>query len=121
MTRYIEKLNRVYAIQNNENYVDDIIPFLRKHDINFEYKENFLEGRHIDVNVHGEYITFNFGDYLVVDTAGVYMMSFKEFKNEFEEDIDFEKLIFDLEGKLSKALYGVRPAEIDDLKNNHQS
>lgn len=116
MTRYIEKLNRIYAIQNNENYVDDIIPFLRKHRINFEYKENFLEGRHIDVNVHGEFITFNFSDYMVVDTAGVYMMSSKEFEKDFEEDVDLHKLISDLGDKLSKAL-----AEIDDLKNNHQS
>lgn len=116
MTRYIEKLNRVYAIQNNEDYVDEIIPFLRKYGIFYEYREGFLEGRRIDVDLNGELTTFNIGEYLVVDNDGVSIMSLQDFKNKFEEDVDLDKLIFDLEGKLSKAL-----AEIDDLKNNHQS
>lgn len=115
MTRYIKKLNRFYAIQNNGDYLVDIIPFLRKYGIIFEYKEGFPEDRRIDVNVHGELTTFNIGEYLVVNNSGVSIMSPEEFKNEFEEDVDFDKIIFDLEGKLSKAL-----AEIDDLKNNHQ-
>ena len=108
MTRYIERLNRVYAIQNKQDYVGEIIPFLREHGIHFEYIENFPEGRHIDVNVHGELATFNFGEYLVVGSAGTRIMSSKEFVREFEEDIDLHKHIADLEGKLSKAMTDIK-------------
>lgn len=111
MTRYIERLNRVYAIQNNGDYAGEIIPFLRENGITFEYKESFLEGRHIDVNVHGESTTFNSGEYLVAGIAGVSIMSPKEFKIEFEEDVDLQKHIEDLEAKLSTAI-----TEIDKLK-----
>ena len=104
MTRYIERLNRVYAIQNNGDYVGEIIPFLREHGISFEYKESFLEGRHIDVNVHGELTTLNYDEYLVTGTAGVSIMSPKDFKREFEEDVDLQKRIADLEAKLSKSM-----------------
>lgn len=104
MTRYIERLNRVYAIQNNGDYAGEIIPFLREHGISFEYKESFLEGRHIDVNVRGELTTLNSGEYLVAGTAGVSIMSPEKFKREFEEDIDLQKRIADLEAKLSKAM-----------------
>ncbi|MCT4390220.1 hypothetical protein [Leuconostoc falkenbergense] len=108
MTRYIERLNRVYAIQNNGDYVGEIIPFLREHGIHFEYIENFPEGRHIDVNVHGELATFNFGEYLVTGTAGFFIMSPEKFKRDFEEDVDLHKHIADLEGKLSKAMTDIK-------------
>jgi len=108
MTRYIERLNRVYAIQNNEDYAGKIIPFLREHGITFEYKESFLEGRHIDVNVHGELTAFNSGEYLVTGIAGVSIMSPEKFKREFEEDVDLHKHIADLEGKLSKAMTDIK-------------
>lgn len=111
MTRYIERLNRVYAIKNNEDYVGEIIPFLREHGIPFEYKEGFLEGRHIDLNVNGELVAFNFGEYLVVGSAGTRIMSSKEFVRGFEEDVDLHKRIADLEAKLSTAI-----TEIDNLK-----
>ncbi|WP_273706184.1 hypothetical protein [Leuconostoc mesenteroides] len=104
MTRYIERLNRFYAIQNNGDYAGEIIPFLREHGISFEYKESFLEGRHIDVNVRGELTTLNSGEYLVTGTAGVSIMSPEKFKREFEEDVDLHKHIADLEAKLSKAM-----------------
>ena len=108
MTRYIERLNRVYAIQNNGDYVGEIIPFLREHGISFEYKESFLEGRHIDVNVRGELTTLNSGEYLVKGTVGVSIMSPEKFKREFEEDVDLHKHIADLEGKLSKAMTDIK-------------
>ena len=108
MARYIERLNRVYAIQNNGDYVGEIIPFLREHGITFEYKESFLEGRHIDVNVHGELTALNSGEYLVAGIAGVSIMSPKEFKIEFEEDVDLNKHIADLEAKLSKAMTDIK-------------
>lgn len=108
MTRYIERLNRVYAIQNNGDYAGKIIPFLRENGIHFEYKESFLEGRHIDVNVHGELTTLNSGEYLVTGIAGVSIMSPEEFKREFEEDVDFNKYIADLEAKLSKAMTDIK-------------
>lgn len=108
MTRYIERLNRVYAIQNKQDYVGEIIPFLREHGIHFEYIENFPEGRHINVNVHGELATFNFGEYLVVGSAGTRIMSSKEFVREFEEDVDLHKHIVDLEAKLSKAMSDIK-------------
>ncbi|MFT8756932.1 hypothetical protein [Leuconostoc pseudomesenteroides] len=108
MTRYIERLNRVYAIQNNGDYAGKIIPFLREHGITFEYKESFLEGRHIDVNVHGELVTCNFGEYLVVGIAGVSIMSSGDFKREFEEDVDLNKRFADLEAKLSKAMTDIK-------------
>lgn len=108
MTRYIERLNRVYAIQNNGDYAGEIIPFLREHGILFEYKESFLGGRHIDVNVQGESTTLNFGEYLVAGIAGVSIMSPNEFKIEFEEDIDLNKHIADLEAKLSKAMTDIK-------------
>lgn len=108
MTRYIERVNRVYAIQNNGDYVGEIIPFLREHGIPFEYEESFLEGRHIDVNVHGESTTLNSGEYLVAGIAGVSIMSPKEFKIEFEEDVDLHKRIEDLETKLSKAMTDIK-------------
>ncbi|WP_273718024.1 hypothetical protein [Leuconostoc mesenteroides] len=111
MTRYIERLNRVYAIQNNGDYAGKIIPFLRENGIPFEYKESFLEGRHIDVNVHGELTAFNSGEYLVAGIAGVSIMSPEKFKREFEEDVDLHKHIADLEAKLSKVI-----TEIDKLK-----
>lgn len=111
MTRYIERLNRVYAIQNNGDYAGKIIPFLRENGVPFEYKESFLEGRHIDVNVHGELTTLNSGEYLVTGIAGVSIMSPEEFKREFEEDIYLNKHIADLEAKLSTAI-----TEIDNLK-----
>lgn len=111
MTRYIERLNRVYAIQNNGDYAGKIIPFLREHGITFEYKESFLEGRHIDVNVHGKLTALNSGEYLVTGIAGVSIMSPKDFKIEFEEDIYLNKHIADLEAKLSTAI-----TEIDKLK-----
>ena len=108
MARYIERLNRVYAIQNNGDYAGEIIPFLREHGITFEYKESFLEGRHIDVNVHGELTALNSGEYLVAGIAGVSIMSPKEFKIEFEEDVDLNKHIADLEAKLSKAMTDIK-------------
>lgn len=108
MTRYIERLNRVYAIQNNGDYAGKIIPFLREHGITFEYKESFLEGRHIDVNVHGELTALNSGEYLVAGIAGVSIMSPEEFKREFEEDVDLNKHIADLEAKLSKAMTDIK-------------
>lgn len=108
MTRYIERLNRVYAIQNNGDYAGEIIPFLREHGISFEYKESFLEGRHIDVNVRGELTTLNSGEYLVAGTVGVSIMSPEKFKREFEEDVDLHKHIADLEGKLSKAMTDIK-------------
>lgn len=108
MTRYIERLNRVYAIKNNEDYVGEIIPFLREHGIPFEYKEIFLEGRHIDVNVNGVLVTFNFGEYLVVGSAGTRIMSSEEFVRGFEEDMDLHKHIADLEAKLSKAMTDIK-------------
>ncbi len=108
MTRYIERLNRVYAIQNNGDYAGKIIPFLREHGITFEYKESFLEGRHIDVNVHGELTALNSGEYLVTGIAGVSIMSPEEFKREFEEDVDLNKHIADLEAKLSKAMTDIK-------------
>lgn len=108
MTRYIERLNRVYAIQNNGDYAGKIIPFLRENGIPFEYKESFLEGRHIDVNVHGELTALNSGEYLVTGIAGVSIMSPKDFKIEFEEDIDLNKHIADLEAKLSKAMTDIK-------------
>ena len=104
MARYIERLNRVYAIQNKQDYVGEIIPFLREHGIPFEYKENLVGGRHIDVNVHGELTTLNSGEYLVVGSAGTRIMSSKEFVREFEEDVDLHKHISDLEGKLLKVM-----------------
>lgn len=107
MTRYIERLNRVYAIQNNGDYVGEIIPFLREHGIPFEYTENLVGGEHIDVNVHGELATFNFGEYLVVGTVDTRIMSSKEFVREFEEDVDLHKRIADLEAKLSKAMIDI--------------
>lgn len=108
MTRYIERLNRVYAIQNNGDYVGEIIPFVREHGISFEYKESFLEGRHIDVNVRGELTTLNSGEYLVVGSAGTRVMSSKDFVREFEEDVDLHKRIADLEGNLSKAISDIK-------------
>lgn len=108
MTRYIERLNRVYAIQNNGDYVGEIIPFVREHGISFEYKESFLEGRHIDVNVRGELTTLNSGEYLVVGSAGTRIMSSKDFVREFEEDVDLHKRIADLEGNLSKAISDIK-------------
>lgn len=108
MTRYIERLNRVYAIQNNGDYVGEIIPFLREHGIPFEYTENLAGGGHIDVNVNGELATFNYGEYLVVGSAGTRIMSYKEFVIEFEEDIDLQKNIADLEAKLSKAMTDIK-------------
>lgn len=108
MTRYIERLNRVYAIQNNGDYAGNIIPFLRENGINFEYKESFLEGRHVDVNVNGELTALNSGEYLVAGIAGVSIMSPEEFKREFEEDIDLNKHIADLEAKLSKAMTDIK-------------
>jgi len=104
MTRYIERLNRVYAIQNNEDYVGEIIPFLREHGIPFEYKENLVGGKHIDVVVEDGSIALNFGEYLVVGSAGTRIMSSEEFVRGFEEDIDLHKHIADLEAKLSKAM-----------------
>lgn len=108
MTRYIERLNRVYAIQNNEDYVGEIIPFLIEHGIHFEYKENFLEGRRIDVNVNDVLVTFNIGEYLVVGSAGTRIMSSEEFVRVFEEDVDLHKRIADLEVKLSKAMTDIK-------------
>ncbi|WP_273731355.1 hypothetical protein [Leuconostoc mesenteroides] len=108
MTRYIERLNRVYAIQNHGDYVGEIIPFLREHGIPFEYTENLVGGEHIDVNVHGELATFNYGEYLVVGSAGTRIMSSKEFVREFEEDVDLHKRIADLEAKLSKAMTDIK-------------
>lgn len=104
MTRYIERLNRVEAIQNNGDYVEKIIPFLREHGICFEYKESFVEGEYINVNVNGELVTLNTGEYLVVGNAGVDIFSSEHFKKEFEEDINLHKRIADLEGKLSKVV-----------------
>ncbi|OQJ73342.1 hypothetical protein BMS77_02145 [Leuconostoc pseudomesenteroides] len=120
MTRYIERLNRVYAIQNKQDYVGEIIPFLREYGIHFEYKENFPEGRHIDVNVNGVLVTFNFGEYLVVGSAGTRIMSSKEFVREFEEDIDLHKRIADLEAKLSKAMTDIK-ALSDKLPKQHEN
>ena len=111
MTRYVERLNRVYAIKNNGDYAGEIIPFLREHGILFEYKESFLEGRHIDVNVKGEQVTLNFGEYLVAGITGVSIMSPEKFKREFEEDVDLNKHIAALEAELSTAM-----TEIDSLK-----
>lgn len=108
MTRYIERLNRVYAIQNNGDYAGEIIPFLREHGITFEYKESFLEGRHIDVNVHGELTALNSGEYLVVGVAGTRIMPSEEFVRGFEEDIDLNKHIAYLEAKLSKAMTDIK-------------
>lgn len=108
MTRYIERLNRVYAIKNNGDYVGEIIPFLREHGIPFEYKENLVGGGHIDVVVEDGSIALNFGEYLVVGSAGVTTMSHEDFKREFEEDIDLHKHIADLEGKLSKAMTDIK-------------
>lgn len=104
MTRYIERLNRVEAIQNNGDYVEKIIPFLREHGISFEYKENLTDGKHLDVAVNGGTITLNKGEYLVVSNAGVDIFSSEYFKREFEEYVDLHKHITDLEGKLSKAM-----------------
>ncbi|WP_273705688.1 hypothetical protein [Leuconostoc mesenteroides] len=108
MTRYIKRLNRVYAIQNKQDYVGEIIPFLREHGITFEYKENFPEGRHIDVNVNDVLVTFNIGEYLVVGSAGTRIMSSEEFVRVFEEDVDLHKRIADLEVKLSKAMTDIK-------------
>ncbi|AIS74050.1 hypothetical protein [Leuconostoc phage LLC-1] len=90
------------------DYAGEIIPFLIDHGISFEYKESFLEGRHIDVSVHGELTTLNSGEYLVVGTAGTRIMSYKEFVREFEEDVDLHKRIADLEAKLSKAMTDIK-------------
>lgn len=111
MTRYIERLNRVDAIQNKQDYVGEIIPFLREHGIPFEYTENLVGGEHIDVNVHGELATFNYDEYLVVGSAGTRIMSYKDFVREFEEDVDLHKHIAALEAKLSTSM-----TEIDKLK-----
>lgn len=108
MTRYIERLNRVEAIQNNGEYVGEIIPFLREHGFSFEYKESFVDGKYIDVNVAGKLITLNFGEYLVVGGAGIRTMSSEEFTREFEEDVDLHKHIADLESKLSKAMTDIK-------------
>ncbi|KGB50923.1 hypothetical protein LH61_05380 [Leuconostoc mesenteroides P45] len=108
MTRYIERLNRVEAIQNKGDYVGEIIPFLREHGISFEYKESFVEGKYIDVDMAGELVAFNIGEYLVVGSAGIRIMSSNEFDNLFEEDVDLYKQIADLEAKLSRAMTNIK-------------
>ena len=92
MTRYIERLNRVYAIQNNGDYVGEIIPFLREHGIPFEYTESFLRGSQIGVITNRdnfeqeEYSQLNPGDYLVINKGVISIVSAEDFESKYQEN-----------------------------------
>lgn len=85
--KYIKKVNTIEAIQNEGNILTDVIPFLKKHGIAFEYTDSFVEGQRIAVLVSkGEFTTLNPSEYLVINKGVVSIMKAKDFESKYQED-----------------------------------
>lgn len=85
--QYIKKINKIEAIQNKGNVLTDVIPFLNKHGISFEYTDSFIEGKQISVMLtKRKYEVLNLDEYLVINKGVVSIMSAKEFESKYQED-----------------------------------
>lgn len=85
--QYIKRVNTIEAIQNKGDILIDVIPFLNKHGIAFEYTDSFIKGKQISVMLHKrEYVVLNLGEYLVINKGVISIMSAEDFESKYQED-----------------------------------
>lgn len=92
IVQYIKKVNKIEAIQNRGNVLNNVVPFLNEHGIPYEYTESFFRGSQIGVITNRdnfeqeEYSQLNAGDYLVINKGIISIINAKEFESKYQED-----------------------------------
>lgn len=88
--QYIKKVNKIEAIQNRGDVLNNVIPFLNERGIPYKYTESFLRGRQIGVITNRdsfeqeEYSQLNAGDYLVINKGVISIMSAEDFESKYQ-------------------------------------
>lgn len=88
--QYIKRVNKIEAIQNRGDVLNNVIPFLNERGIPYQYTSNSLQEESISITIsrddynNEKYTSLHLGEYLVISEDGISIIGAEEFAPKYQ-------------------------------------